>query len=287
MIEVPIFMHPLLDAKWKSIIDSYPESNPFHGTDRYTGYGVNAKALLTRVLTRLALGRRDEVAILTTSDSTYVSTCVSVTAFNHCKISRELSEETKLAIVIHEFGFLYPNFRRLIPELRKRGVFVIEDCAHLFVGENEDAPGTFGDCTLYSLPKIFPMQQGGMIRSDEKRFCVEGIDSSEPEKCGAIERVASEYLPKFPFFHDRRLENYRVLASVEGLDFYEPGEFCCPYFAGLESPFSRELASSLQGVEWGATLKRNLVYLPTNPLVEKSVFVKISDRVSSLYQERR
>jgi len=61
-------------------LDAFSQSKNIH-------YFINGKAAITYLMNKLNLKREDGVFISTTSGSNFVSTCVSATIFNHCKIS--------------------------------------------------------------------------------------------------------------------------------------------------------------------------------------------------------
>src|SRR5437879_1894151 len=103
--DIPILMQEMLTPDLAQQIAAEPDQDPFETLNHsYRYYGASGKRLLSAVLASLGLTRRDEIAILTTSGETYVTTCVSVTAFNFAKISRIVSLDTRVVIVIHEFG---------------------------------------------------------------------------------------------------------------------------------------------------------------------------------------
>ncbi len=100
----------------------------------------------------------DLVTILTTSNNFYISKCVTREVDKICKWNREVTEETKVIIFNHEFGFP----RRDMKEIAEYGLPIIEDCAHTFYDEDSEI-GKYSDWVVYSLPKAFPMQMGGVL----------------------------------------------------------------------------------------------------------------------------
>jgi len=78
-------------------------------------------------------------------------------------IRSRIDERTRAVLAIHYFGF-----PRLIRELRdlctRRGLFLIEDCAHLLAGRSHgDALGEFGDISVFSCRKFLPVYDGGQL----------------------------------------------------------------------------------------------------------------------------
>jgi len=78
--------------------------------------------------------------------------------------------DAKALIVIHYFG-LPAHTDKLITLLRPRGVKIIEDCCHNFLGN----PGVFnvgsgGDVTIFSMRKTLPIPDGGALRFNTNDF---------------------------------------------------------------------------------------------------------------------
>lgn len=78
-------------------------------------------------------------------------------------IETRIGKHTRAVLAIHYFGF-----PRLICELRelctRRGLFLIEDCAHVLSGDVDGAVlGEFGDISVFSWRKFFPVYDGGQL----------------------------------------------------------------------------------------------------------------------------
>lgn len=124
---------------------------------------TNAREALALALEALGLVRDDVVLILTSSGSPYVSHCVTDEIEKLCRWTRDASAGCVAIMVVHEFG--YPC--TIPPELRARGVPIIEDCAYA-LGSGSDAGGPvgrIGDWVAYSFSKAFPLQYGGLLRA--------------------------------------------------------------------------------------------------------------------------
>ena len=84
---------------------------------------------------------------------------------------REYRLEGRAAMLAaHFFGLPIPlaELRRLCDE---RGIVLIEDCAHAFFGNHAGTPvGATGDYAIASLPKFFPVLEGGMLASRHRRI---------------------------------------------------------------------------------------------------------------------
>lgn len=108
----------------------------------------------------LNLKKNDEVTILTTTSSFYVSSCVTNTIERVCKWNREITDKTKCIIIIHEFGKFYAN----IHNIKKYNIPILEDFAHSF-SALYDTKIIQGDAAIFSLPKFLPINQGGILLS--------------------------------------------------------------------------------------------------------------------------
>ena len=132
--------------------------------DRFTGrrfyYTFNGRAALRIALSNYDLHEDDIVTIFTTSGNHYISSCVTREITSFCKWSRDIEIGTKLILVNHEFGLPYAE----LMELKKKGIPIIEDCAHSFFSKDKDNKiGNVGDFVIYSFPKMFPIQVGGLL----------------------------------------------------------------------------------------------------------------------------
>ena len=124
-------------------------------------YFKNGRSALYHALSQYQLSENDEVYIITTSGNRYISSCVTGEIEKFCKWSRQLSEKTKVIFVNHEFGTVY----REMDQILKLNIPVIEDMAmSLFSTDDNKQTGAYGDFTIYSLPKFFPLQTGGILK---------------------------------------------------------------------------------------------------------------------------
>lgn len=125
---------------------------------------INGRTAIQAALESEALGRGDEVLILTTTQGAYISSCVTATIEKICGWSRKRSAHTKMAIVIHEFGF--PCLSPEIEICKDHGIPVLEDCAYaLGTRMKNGGVGTVGDYAVYSLTKHVPFPFGGVLAS--------------------------------------------------------------------------------------------------------------------------
>jgi hypothetical protein len=163
---------------------------------------------ISMILTHLKLKKQDEIYILNTSGSSYISSSVTSEIDKICKWSRKINRNTKSIFIIHEFGFP----AKIPKNIFKLRLPIIEDCAYCLGSQNENNTlGKLGDFTIYSFPKIFPIPYGGLIRSKEK-LCT----------CSSITDYSKNYLlillhfyfKKLNLYSKLRKKNYTILTNL-------------------------------------------------------------------------
>lgn len=185
-------------------------------------YTENGRKAINLALSYYTPGPKDVVTILTTSGNFYISGCVTKEIENFCSWSRKMEANTKLIFVNHEFGYPYPGLR----DLKKYNLPVIEDCANTFFSIDEDnSIGTVGDFVIYSFPKIFPIQVGGLLKSNLPHYQAEYY--LEPELKQYIKNVLSKYIPEEDIIKQKRIHNYAYLQKrFSSLGFNTRFELC-------------------------------------------------------------
>jgi len=77
----------------------------------------------------------------------------------------------KAAFVIHYFGFVQCNLKKIVEICKNNKVYLIEDCAHAFMSKYRGRYlGTFGDASVFSLYKSLPIPDGGLLRINNKKL---------------------------------------------------------------------------------------------------------------------
>lgn len=244
-------------------------------TDRFI-YTNSAKEAIRIIVEYLNLQKEDEVYITTTTESSYVSTCVSATLFNYSKISRVLTDKTKVVYVIHSFGFPHSKLLELRKLCDDKGLILIEDCAFAFDSYIEDIRlGSLGDFSLYSLPKIFPISSGGIL-SFNKKFNIKNkpIDSQ-------IIKLTERWIPKVENIKNHRQENYNFLENrVNKKSIYGNVNNTNPFMYGFYSENYQADHLCLSSFELGLTHVKNEVHIPVNAFTCKDEFKKIIERLT-------
>jgi len=148
------------------------------------------RSALNRALSHYQLTGEDEVYIITTSGNRYISSCVTGEIEKFCQWSRQLSDKTKVILINHEFGTVY----RIPDEVLKLNVPIIEDMAmSLFSTDENRKTGSYGDFTVYSLPKFFPIQWGGILKINTPDYKKESDECNSDLSIG-LQKLLSFYL---------------------------------------------------------------------------------------------
>lgn len=236
---------------------------------RFSNYIITAKGrdAIDVALSYYQLTKNDVVSIVTTSDNFYISSCVTKCIEKYCSWSRVISEKTKVIFVNHEFG--YPCQK--LQDLKKYGLPIIEDCAHSFMSVDEKSSiGKIGDFVIYSLPKFFPMQVGGLLVSNKK-------DVTKPHINHAAEKYVlntlSSYIPILDSICSSRLNNYKYLErqlSSLGIQPYfplksniYPGVFLFKWKTNIDYSLLKEFMQR-NGIESSVFYGQNAFFIPVH-----------------------
>lgn len=119
-----------------------------------------------------------------------------------------------VVFVLHYFGRTDPRVGEIGELVRGHGAVLVEDLAHGFFSSLPELSGTTGDVSVFSLHKMFPMPDGGMIRYRDSRL-VTGQRSTAPQHAETIlqydwETVASR----------RRSNMERLVTALRALPCY-------------------------------------------------------------------
>lgn len=167
-------------------------------------YCYNGREAIKFALSSYNLQKNDLVTILTTSENFYISSCVTNEIETFCRWNREIVPETKIIFVNHEFGYPYLEMEKI----GRMGLPIIEDCCTTFYSQSEDKKiGSYGDFSLYSFPKFFPIQIGGLIVSNKKKT-TDSRSKLNRDYTNYIEKVMSFYLRNEIELLQKRKENF-------------------------------------------------------------------------------
>lgn len=120
------------------------------------------------------------------------------------------SGNVKLLVLIHYFGYVDPNYERIVRLCNRYGVKVLEDEAHSFYTDWVGGiTGRLGDAAIFSVHKMLPFKSGGMLSLNNSRS-------------GHIKGGSAPVSPSDVFSYDlaeiarRRRMNAETLASELG-----------------------------------------------------------------------
>jgi hypothetical protein len=267
-------------------LDKIFNDNPFT-------YFPRGKYAIYSILKYLNLNKEDEVYITTTTGSPYLSIGVSTTVEAVCGWSRKISDKTKAIILIHEFGFIHPKSEEIKNICIERKIPLIEDCAYAWTSGKS---GSYGDYVIYSLPKYFPVQYGGILvgkKFDDKEvwnnfYCL------DVKKRVIIKEQLSNYISKTKEIAEKRTKNYLYLEKIfnnEGFKSFfklKEGEVPAVYMLKVENfEKMKEISDRLKyfGIECGSYYHNNAVFLPIHQNLEVPHLNYIFGAVRSLYRE--
>jgi len=190
-------------------IDYYFSSRFNHERFYYT---LNGRQAINIALSHYKVKPDDVITIFTTSGNFYISSCVTNEIEKFCKWSRKIENNTKIIFVNHEFGFPYKN----IDDLKKYNLPIIEDCAHsFFSNDDKNLIGKIGEFVIYSFPKMFPIQIGGLLVANFKeQFSTPQI--LEKEYLQYVKNVLSHYIVSSEDIKNKRIENHNKLSNLLG-----------------------------------------------------------------------
>lgn len=250
-------------------------SNSLHQAEQYLNTRFQKYILTTKgreaidlALSYYKLKKDDVVTILTSSNNFYISSCVTKVIEKHCLWSRKISNKTKVIFINHEFGYPYPN----LSAIKKYNLPIIEDCAQSFMSNDKDETiGNIGDFVVYSLPKFFPMQIGGILKINKRNIDIPSqLDSLHKHY---IFSHLSEYISSINKICQKRLANYNYLKdnlSSLGIEpFFRytqgivPGVFLFKWHSNINYPLLKEFMQT-NGVESSVFYGQNAFFVPVH-----------------------
>ncbi len=216
-------------------------NNRFKGKQYW--YTLNGREAIGLALDEYDLAKDDVVTILTTSNNFYISGCVTKEIEKRCSWSRDITKNTKVIFVNHEFGYPYEG----IKELKKYNIPIIEDCASSFYSiDSNKMIGTVGDFVIYSFPKMFSIQIGGLLVSNIKHE-LEIETQLDPKLCTYIKNALANQVVVQDQIIKSRLNNYQRLK--EEFEQYGVSQF----FSNKEGSVPGVFMFSTEGLELDLT----------------------------------
>jgi dTDP-4-amino-4,6-dideoxygalactose transaminase len=158
------------------------------------------------------LSSKHIVTVLTTTQNFYISSCVTKTIENNAAWNRDFSDSTDVVFVNHEFGFPMEQ----IAEFAEGKLPLIEDCCTTFFSQdNSKKIGKYGRFSVYSFPKFFPIQIGGLLVGEN--IALKGLKTSlTKEEANFVNMVLSHCLKNENEILSKRLQVYHNLVEKFG-----------------------------------------------------------------------
>jgi len=241
----------------------------------------NGKSALYHALSHYQLSGDDEVYIITTTGNHYISSCVTGEIGKFCKWSRQLSDKTKVVLVNHEFG----TACRQMDEIQKLNLPIIEDMAmSLFSTDENQNAGHYGDFTIYSMPKFFPLQWGGILKVNTPAYPM-NVKPLNPELSKPLQKLLSFYLKDVEKIKSVRKQNSLLFDSyLSELNFKNRFEYTkneTPSVYLFSTPADVDLVGlkvflQQNGVEASVFYGENAFYLPVHQhLTEEDILFMV------------
>lgn len=176
----------------------------------------NGREGIALAMQNLDLPKDTVTTILTTSNNLYISSCVTSTIQEYTSWSRQKQTNTKAYLVNHEFGYIYNEIEKLALE----GLPIIEDCCTSFFSQNEENKiGLYGRYSVFSFPKFFSIQIGGLLAGEgvaNDNNLVSKINLTNDEKLYVLKVVGYELEQKEKILLKRKeIFNYATKAFEE------------------------------------------------------------------------
>ncbi|MCK4922203.1 MAG: DegT/DnrJ/EryC1/StrS aminotransferase family protein [Bacteroidales bacterium] len=173
-------------------------------TNKKILYTLNGREAIYIALKHYKLKKNDCVTIFTTTGNFYISNCVTKEIEKVCKWSRQIETNTKVILVNHEFGQPFEELHSLY----KYNLPIIEDCAHSFFSTDiENRIGEVGDFVIFSFPKAFPIQFGGLLVSKKEIQFTSELDILSKNY---LNNTISHYIPQIKEIKTKRVQNHQL-----------------------------------------------------------------------------
>jgi hypothetical protein len=249
-----------------SVVSEYFDKR--FGPDSWT-ITPNGRTAIGITLEEYNLEPDDFVTIFTTTGNRYISKCVTDEIEKICRWSRNIEKKSKLILVNHEFGFPFENFAGL----GKYCLPIIEDCAYSFLSDNVNSEiGRIGDKTIYSFPKFFPVQAGGLLVSNTKGD-VKYTGHTDYALSDYILSSLAPHIENLKAIAEKRRKNYLILKELfarpgmaerfEMDEYIVPGVFMFRAVKSMDLPALKVFMQG-QGIECSVFYGEQSFYIPVH-----------------------
>lgn len=237
------------------------------------------------------LTEQDEVCVATTTDTPYISSCVTQAIERVCRWSQAVSERTRAVLLIHEFGFLNPRAAEWKDFCVRLGIPLIEDMAY---GLGSEGVGTWGDYKILSFTKTFPVPFGGALAgmhvSHERLWKVHGCSDVGKERDVLRYLARAESLEAIRLKRQEIWRLYEKHISTIGAAYFSLNEGVLPgaflLSVGNES-LAKEISSFINdfGVEVGSWYHHGALFLPCHQRMTERHVEYVCGVIRACYRE--
>ena len=262
-------------------------------SNRHFMYTINGRSAINIALQHYHLCPDDCVSILTTTGNFYISGCVTKEIEKYCGWSRIIEKNTKLIFVNHEFGYPFES----LEQLKGYKIPIIEDCAHSFYSFDANSfMGQIGDFVIYSFPKMFPIQIGGLLVSNignQSDIWLSNKNMPMDEK-RYIKNVLSFYIRKSDEIVAKRLLNYeilsRLLAPLNLKERFQMKRGIVPGVFIFTTSLSIDLLPSLKvhmyhnGIQCSVFYGENAFFIPVHQNLQENDFIYFREVISAFIE---
>lgn len=232
----------------------------------------NGRGALEAALIMLDLRADDVVTIFTTTNSFYISGCVTSEIEKYCKWSRNIEKNTKVILVNHEFGFCSQEMKKYAA----LGYPIIEDFAHSFISDSVvNDTGHYSDFLVFSFSKYFPIQVGGALVYNNK---FQNSYLEEEELSSYINNVTTNYIKSIPSIKFKKIDNYHyyleLFADLSLTPYFNLEKNDCPAVFCFKVPKKVDLNKmkvflNSNGIESSVLYGESAYFLPCHQNIEK------------------
>jgi len=128
---------------------------------------------------------------------------------NKIKIYRH---KTFAVFVIHYFGFLQSDIIEIRNICANYGIYLVEDCAHCFKSSYKGVLlGDFGDFSLFSIHKILPTLDGGILKVNRNDVSLPLITEDDKISFESLESYLTSNMEEIAKI---RINNYKFLLEL-------------------------------------------------------------------------
>lgn len=243
----------------------------FFGIHHY--FQFSGKECIFQALSQYDLNPSNEVLIVTTTQNKYISSCVTNQIERICRWNRSITKDTRIIFINHEFGYTCGE----VEKYKTYGLPIIEDMAYSLFSGHDALAGSHGDFTIYSLPKMFPVQIGGVLRVNNTE-AVKHVTLIEPEIQQGLRSLASHYLQEADSNIDARLKNdayfRQSVANIGGAPRFEclsgqvPGVFL--FYMPQTDLDALKVFLQRNGIECSVFYGEDCFYLPLHQMLNEA-----------------